>query len=233
MIFDIQFFIVIIVISFALGILCWLFFNHGIDKIKHPEEWKDAGSSGERVLYNALIKKFYVPEEQIFRNVYIPAKNGTTSEIDLIVVSKKGLFVFECKNYGGRIYGDAKYNEWLQYIGSKKESFYNPLLQNKTHVKILKELLEKNDIRIPIVPLVSVTSRGEWKVRNLGDEDYILGVNCHFGTIYHAMPDLERMSECFKPIIGILSRYSRPDSSIREEHIVSIRKKDRRTKRIR
>ncbi len=222
MVFDSSFYIFVVVVSFVAGILCWLFFDHGIDKIKHPEEWKDAGSSGERILYNSLIKQYDVPEKQILRNVYIPTKNGATSEIDLIVVSKKGLFVFECKNYGGRVYGDARYKNWLQYIGSKKESFYNPLLQNKTHVRNLEKLLACKNINVPIIPLVSVTRRGNWKIRNLGNNDYILGVNCRFGTIYHAMPDSKQMSEHFKSVLNILTKYSRPDASIREKHIDNI-----------
>lgn len=113
-------FVVMTLILFAVSGLVWLFGCHGIDKIKHPEEWKTIGSSGERILYITLTKKFQIPENQIFRNVYIPTRNGKTSEIDLLVVSKKGLFVFECKNYGGNIYGDANREKWIQYLGKKR-----------------------------------------------------------------------------------------------------------------
>lgn len=102
--------IIIIILLLVCGIV-WLFFNHGLDKLKHPEEWKTVGSSGERILYNTMIKKFNIPESQMFRNVYIPTKNGKTSEIDLLFVSKKGIFVFEVKNYGDNIYGDANRSE--------------------------------------------------------------------------------------------------------------------------
>ena len=54
---------------FVLAGLIWLFFNHGIDKIRHPEEWKDQGSSGERIIYRTLVDQFHVPENQILRNV--------------------------------------------------------------------------------------------------------------------------------------------------------------------
>lgn len=215
---------ILVLIPFILAGVYWLFFDHGIDKIKHPGEWKDAGSSGERVLYNALVQKYKIPENQILRNVYVPTKNDTTSEIDLIVVSKKGLFIFECKNYGGNIYGDAKYKEWLQYIGNKKNAFYNPLLQNKTHAKNLDHFLSEKGIKVPIIPLVSVTSRGKWKVRNLGDRDYLLGVNCHFGTIYHSTPDSEQMAKHFKTIANSLTRLSRPDKTVREKHVNEIRR---------
>ena len=85
------------VILFIIAGLIWLFACHGIDKLRHPEEWKDQGSSGERIVYRTLVNQIHVPENQILRNVYIPTADGKTSEIDLLVVSKKGLLVFECK----------------------------------------------------------------------------------------------------------------------------------------
>lgn len=84
----------LIVVLFALAGIIWLFFNHGIDKLRHPEEWKNAGSLGEQIIYRALIDDIHVPEAQILRNVYIPTNDGKTPEIDLLVVSKKGLLVF-------------------------------------------------------------------------------------------------------------------------------------------
>lgn len=40
----------VIASPFVVAILIWLFASHGIDKIKHPEEWQTAGSSGERIV---------------------------------------------------------------------------------------------------------------------------------------------------------------------------------------
>ena len=208
---------------FLVAGLIWLFGCQGIDKLKHPEEWKDAGNSGERILYNTLIKKFSIPENQIFRNVYIPIKNGKTSEIDLLAVSKKGLFVFEVKNYGGNIYGDAKRPKWIQYIGNKKNYFYSPLLQNKNHAKYLKDFLAENKIEVPIIPLVSTITRGNWKINNLKSDDYILGYNCHLKDVYNDLPDLEQMSTLFKPILAKLTPLSRPGEDIKEKHINDIK----------
>ena len=70
-------------LMFLIAGIIWLFLGHGIDKLKNPEEWRNAGSSGERILYNSLRNKIHVPDNQILRNVYIPTENGKTSEIDL------------------------------------------------------------------------------------------------------------------------------------------------------
>lgn len=211
-------FIIITIIFFILIIASILLTSPGYvrDRFKHPEEWKNKGSSGERILYNTLVNDYGIPDKQILRNVYIPTKGDKTTEIDLLVISKKGIFVFECKNYGGNIYGDAKRKEWIQYLGSKKSYFYNPLLQNKNHVKHLKDYLK---IEVPITPLVTTISRGKWKIKNLGDNDYILGFNCHLKEIYDNMPESEPMKYHFNQIVDKLKPLSRPDEEIVLKHI--------------
>lgn len=210
---------------FVVAGVIWLFFNYGLDKIKNPEEWKDTGSAGERILYKTLVRKFEIPEEQIFRNVYVPRGGGKTAEIDLVVVSRKGIFAFECKNYGGNVYGDARRTKWVQHLGGKKSYFYSPLMQNRNHAKYLREFLARFGVDVPIVPVASIISRGTWKIRNLGERDYILGVNCHLKDIYKNMPDCEDMARNFKTILREVGAISRPDSEIREEHVRQIRKR--------
>ena len=83
------------------------------------------------------------------RNVYIPRKDGTTSEIDLIYITRKGLFVIESKNYTGYIFGNECWNEWSSTLyGGKdwlgrekiiKNRFYNPIKQNRGHIRALME----------------------------------------------------------------------------------------------
>ena len=201
-----------------LVLLTWGFLCHGFDKLRHPNEWKNAGSSGEQIAFLAFIKKLHIPENQILRNVYIPTNNGKTSEIDFIVVSKKGLFVIECKNYAGNIYGDAKRKNWLQYVGKKKSYFYNPLLQNKIHCENLKKYLS-NYKDIPVVSLIVTITRGTWKFKNLGPDDHILGYNCHLEDIYKSMPVCDAMSTAFKPILRKLTPLSRPNQVVIEKHI--------------
>ena len=207
---------------FILALLIWLFDCHGIDRIKYPEEWKDQGSSGERIVYKTLIDKFHVPENQILRNLYVPKEGGGTSEIDLLVVSKKGLLVFECKNYAGRIYGDGEKKQWIQYLGGKKSYFYNPFMQNRSHIKHLKKYLG-NHGDIPMIPMVATIKRGVWKVRNYGADDNLLGYNSHLADIIKNTPDSEQMAQHFNVILKKLQPLSRPDESIRKNHIKQVR----------
>lgn len=212
------------VVLFIIAGLIWLFACHGIDKIRHPEEWTDEGKSGEQIVYRTLIDQIHVPENQILRNVYVPTTGGKTSEIDLLVVSKKGLLVFECKNYAGNVYGDAQRNKWIQYLGKKKSFFYNPFMQNRSHVKHLKKYLETYG-DIPMIPMVATITRGNWKVKNYGPEDYLLGNNSHLKDILAETPDSELMAQHFKEIMAKLQPLSRPDETVRQEHIEQIKNK--------
>ncbi len=216
MFFLLPFAILLLFIAFIL----WIVFNS--DRFKNPEEYKTKGSSGERIIYKTLMEKFHVPERQMLRNVYIPTTNGETTEIDLLVVSKKGLLVFEVKNYAGNIYGDARYKKWIQYLGKKKSYFYNPFMQNRTHVKHLRKFLSEYG-NIPMIPMVTTISRGKWKIRNYGPEDYLLGYNSHLADLLLNTPDSELMAQHFNAILSKLTPLSRPDETVQEEHIERIK----------
>ena len=75
----------------------------------------------------------------IFNDVYI-LENGKSSQIDHVVLSPYGIFVIETKNYKGWIYGDEKSQYWIKNMYGTKYQFYNPLLQNYSHVKGLQAL---------------------------------------------------------------------------------------------
>lgn len=212
----------ILILAALIGLSIWLFYGYGIDKLRYPEEWSDAGRAGERAFWMRLTKDLQVPEDQILRNVYIPTKDGKTTEIDLMAVSKKEIFVFECKNYGGNIYGDARRKNWIQYIGKKKSYFYNPLLQNKVHCEKLKEYL--GDIGdVPIISMVGTIQRGNWKIKNMGENDYLLGYNCHFKDVYGSLPVCKDMAKYYKTIIKKLRPLERPGEAMKQIHIKNIK----------
>lgn len=75
------------------------------------------------------------------KDVTIKMNNGTTTQIDHILVSKFGVFVIETKNMKGWIFGSKEQKQWTQSIYGKKHSFQNPLHQNYKHTKALEEIL--------------------------------------------------------------------------------------------
>ena len=108
-------------------------------KIKHNG---DVGAYGEyltQYLFNSVRFKGYY---KTLQNIYVPYKDST-SEIDVLVAHKKGIYVIESKNYSGWIFGSENQQQWTQMLHKNaKERFYNPIRQNKTHIKALSEYLQ-------------------------------------------------------------------------------------------
>lgn len=98
------------------------------------------GNMGEYKIYRSLEK--VKGEKLLLTNLYIPKEDGSTTEIDLVMITKSGLFVVESKNYSGWIFGDEKDRNWTQTFPNKQQfRFFNPIWQNKGHIKALKNVL--------------------------------------------------------------------------------------------
>jgi len=93
-----------------------------------------------------LRREFYVyadlekikMKKRLMTNLYIPDEKGKTTEVDIVMINQKGIFVFESKNYGGWIFGSESRKMWMQtFKNGTKNQFFNPIWQNKGHVKAL------------------------------------------------------------------------------------------------
>lgn len=94
---------------------------------------KVRGIIGENTLFETLNK--LTGQKNIFRNVYFRTSKGTLTEIDLVLVTPKAIFVIENKNHSGVIYGNANSAHWTEYYGSQKYTLYNPIMQNSSHLR--------------------------------------------------------------------------------------------------
>ena len=111
------------------------------------------GSLGEKQvskLLQSLDPKRYV----LLNDLYIPRENGTTTQIDHVVISDKGLFVIETKNYNGWIFGSQNSKHWTQVIYKRKEKFYNPIWQNSGHLKELRHFLGDSYNDLPMYSII-------------------------------------------------------------------------------
>ncbi len=107
------------------------------------EVFRDKGLYGEYQTFLTLEK--LDGYHKLLTNVYIPKEDGTTTEIDLIMIAETGVYVFESKNYSGWIFGNNRQKEWVQTLpGGKKYSFYNPVWQNNGHIKALESVVKMN-----------------------------------------------------------------------------------------
>ena len=108
-------------------------------------ETYEKGQYGERRI-ERILKEYQINHKseaiRIFKNLYVPYGGGT-SEIDLVMIHEKGVFVFESKFYGGWIYGSSENLKWTHvFPNGEKYKFYNPIKQNQTHIKALSRYLK-------------------------------------------------------------------------------------------
>ena len=70
------------------------------------------GWAGEMLLNWKLKKKLDNNLYIVMHNIMLPTDDGTTTQIDHIVVSQWGVFVIETKTFAGRIYGKSDEPQW-------------------------------------------------------------------------------------------------------------------------
>lgn len=109
--------------------------------LKSVLHYRNAGQFGEYLIDYALQSNGIEGERVVLTNLYLPMKDKTT-EIDLLMLHEKGIFVIESKYYSGWIFGSEDQLKWTQcFRNGHKEHFYNPVKQNRTHIWALAEYL--------------------------------------------------------------------------------------------
>lgn len=109
----------------------------------------NAGRLGEYYTYQDL--KPLTGYKRFLFNIYLPKENGETTEIDVVLLHESGIYVLESKNYSGWIFGTESQLYWTQTLPtgrnrSQKNKFYNPILQNKGHLKWIQRYLDNQTL---------------------------------------------------------------------------------------
>lgn len=182
---------------------------------------KDKGKLGEYRIYKNL-KHLETDGAKFVFNAYIPKDNGTT-EIDVIMLCSKGIFVFESKNYKGWIYGSQDGKTWCQVLPtghgegkSRKTQFYNPLMQNNTHITCLEKLLVQE---YPLISYVVFSDDCEFKNVTINNVIHIRNLKSVLDAYYTINPidvlELEQIDD----IYNMLYPYTQVDETVKEQHI--------------
>lgn len=133
---------------------------------------KDVGKYGEYLIYQYL-SSYEAQGAKFLFNCYLPRANGKMTEIDVLMIYKSGIYVFESKNYSGWIYGDEYDDTWFQKMPESREfienPFHNPIMQNNLHIKWLGRLLY--DESIPIYSIIVFSERCMLKEVNVYSSD--------------------------------------------------------------
>ena len=78
----------------------------------------------------------------ILNNITFKFPDGSTTQIDHVIISRYGVFVIETKHYSGWLYAGEHDKQWTQVLFKKKFRFQNPILQNYKHLKAIESLLD-------------------------------------------------------------------------------------------
>ena len=98
------------------------------------------GSFGE---WLAKIYSKALPGALVLHDVLIDGADGFTSQIDLVIIGNKGLYVVEVKTFpDAKIYGDIQKSKWNYYAHGQKHEIYSPFKQNRKHIEYLKDFLK-------------------------------------------------------------------------------------------
>lgn len=147
------------------------------------------------------------------------------------MLTTKGLFVFESKNFSGWIFGDENRKNWYQTLPqgkgrSRKESFYNPIMQNRTHIKHLKTLLGENT---PMHSIITFSERCTLKNVQVKSQDI------HVINRYDVARVVSKIcgqisNECLsetqiQAVYNKLYAYTQVDEKTKAKHIADIESK--------
>ncbi|MEW6285308.1 MAG: nuclease-related domain-containing protein [Chloroflexota bacterium] len=126
----------VVLIAFAAGFFVgYAIKNHFRYRIRVNQ------NRGEAAVFKVIKSNFSPPQFHLLNNITIPFRDGTT-QIDHVLVSTKGIFVIETKNYSGWLFADEKSKQWAQVFYGVTHKFQNPIHQNYLHVKALEQLFD-------------------------------------------------------------------------------------------
>ncbi len=97
---------------------------------------------GEALVRQALEEYCENKDAHVLNCATLRLEDGSTTQVDHILISTKGIFVIETKHYSGWIFGSQTSKLWTKIIYNNKYSFQNPLFQNYKHIKEIQRIFD-------------------------------------------------------------------------------------------
>lgn len=224
----------LILLFILLGLYIFLYLRFQQSNYRHVSRnsffktFINKGFWGEYRIF-ATLEKLAKPHH-ILTNLYIPRKDGTTTEIDLIYLSRHGIFVIESKNYSGWIFGNEKQKYWTQTFENKQKfRFFNPIWQNAAHISALREVLPE-ELSQHLHSLIVFSNQAVLKKVTVTSENIHVIKREQLKSTLHQMN--QTIADSFSPtqlteIFQLLSAFTHPDEQIKQQHIATIQAKQK------
>ena len=216
----------IFIISFV-SIILYIIYDkvHNIKLLRTVTRF-NRGTRSERDLIFRLLKEG-VSSENIFHDLYIEKKDGTYSQIDIVVLTEKGVIVIEVKDFSGWIFGFGNNEKWVHILGKMKYPFYNPIFQNEGHIRYLKNKLNVHD-NIPFYSLIVFYGECELKkISNIPDGTMIVKSKKSiktYNSIIQNYDSSDRYNESVIREILNIGVINGGDKEIKSQHIQDLKK---------
>lgn len=135
----------------------------------------NSGRNGEKNLYKAVKK--LEGNNIIFVNLPIRYKRGR-SEVDMLIISPKGVVIIEVKNHSGTISGNWKAEKWTQqkfYRNGKTTSgdMDNPIKQMRRQRDIVKSIFNAAGEDVWVDTILYFSNPNVRLKLNLRENDYV------------------------------------------------------------
>lgn len=156
-----------ILVSLLVAVISVIMYFYTKPAIPAKEEELDGYSLEKKVMkqLNSMFHTNPVP------NVVLQHTKGT-AEIDIVQVTRKGIFVVECKYRTDEVSGSAIEYFWdVTRNGKKIATMYSPIKQNANHIRTLESYLKKEEIEAPTVYNVVVIVAKELSIKELDQID--------------------------------------------------------------
>jgi hypothetical protein len=217
-----------------LPFILFLYFRY--KHYKQTEYYQETGNRFFKVFFDSGLRgEYFVTEEfsktkkyhKILVNVYLPTIDGGTSETDVIYIDMTGIYVIESKNYNGWIYGNETDRNWTAVLNKvTKNKFYNPIMQNHKHLKVLMQNLSEVDTKV-FQPMVVFGEGATLKKVTINDDTVVINRR----DVGRTMKELATKKGTFltsaeiNKIYYTLKPFTQVSDEVKSKHVEGINKK--------
>lgn len=170
-----------------------------------------AGEEGEAYV-NRHLRVLLRNDEYLLANLLIPLKNGNKCEIDHVIISRKGIFCVETKNWVGHIVGTEDGDVWYQQYDDPlrpTKEVKNPIKQNRAHCEILEKTLNfKYVVRTAIIFLRTEDITGTYT-------SFVYSLS-EFKEHFRNLPENKLTVEEINAAFAVLSKFVATQEQLRE-----------------
>lgn len=172
-------------------------------------------NQGEREVAEVLKK---IKGYKLLNDILIKNQDKTT-QIDHVLIGKKGIFVIETKDFSGIIKGEEYSKVWTQIIKGYSNEFYNPIRQNYGHIKALENLTKRRNIFISTIVFTDKSN-----IEEVDTETAVIQLKDLKKFIKKYPSNININKEEIESIYNLIKKNNINSSRIRKKHVKNINK---------